>query len=157
MSRKWSTPVAPHPTLKVKPAPLADLFDTMTLYRIHITWASISTSYSAISIEVLGTLLVQLVFFYIPVIFFSALPVLVPRFASQHQLQPKEKAPSLKQVVECFRVVVSNQSIALAFHVGLLVALKMQPSYRMEEKLPSRNEIVFGVMACMLMREVSFE
>lgn len=119
------------------------------------TWALVLKSYSTFSIEIAGTLLIQLLFFYIPVVCFSALSVYAPKFAHRHQLQPRESPPSQNDILKCFRVVASNQTMSLVFHVAMLGLLPHKPGYRFDEKLPSLREMVGNIVTCMLIREVS--
>lgn len=125
----------------------------MDLYRTKLIWTYVIHSYSAQAIEILGTAFIQFTFFYVPVLCYSALSIFAPKFARRHQLQPKEKPISREDAIKCFYVVISNQTLALAFHMSML-GLQGKPNYRIEEKLPSWKEIIPSVVACMLMREV---
>lgn len=120
------------------------------------TWAIVLKSYSIFSIEIAGILLIQLLFFYIPVVCFSALSVYAPKFAHRHQLQPRESPPSQNDILKCFRVVASNQAMSLVFHVAMLGLLPHKPGYRFDEKLPSLREMVGNIVTCMLIREILF-
>ncbi|KAG8720329.1 hypothetical protein FRC08_000557 [Ceratobasidium sp. 394] len=119
-------------------------------------WSNALQSYSNGSIELCGTVGVQLLFFYVPVLAFSALSAFAPKFAYRHQLQPREKPPSREDVLKCFRVVAANQAMATALHVTLLWAAPRGSDYRFDEKLPSLSEVARDIFACVLMREVAF-
>ncbi|EUC64296.1 C-4 methylsterol oxidase [Rhizoctonia solani AG-3 Rhs1AP] len=128
----------------------------MTSLYTQAIWASILNAYSHTSIELWGTLLIQLIFFYTPVICCSALSAVAPDFARRHWLQPKEKPVTLDEAIRCFRMVTFNQTMTFAFHISLLRLLGQRPSYRIEGKLPTWSEIILHIIACMLMREVLF-
>ncbi|KAF8608790.1 sterol desaturase [Ceratobasidium sp. AG-I] len=119
-------------------------------------WTLVLQSYSTSSIEVVGTFLIQLAFFYIPVVCFSALAVYAPKFAHRHQLQPREGPPTRQDILKCLRIVASNQAMTLVFHVALIGVLPHKPGYRFDETLPPLREVLWNIIACMLIREILF-
>jgi hypothetical protein len=121
---------------------------------VQSAWSNVLRSYSTTSVEILGTLLVQLLFFYIPVVAFSTLSAFAPKFSYRHQLQPQEKSPQPEDVLRCFCVVVFNQAMAVTLHMFLLEVIAWKSGYRFDENLPSLYELVGDVVSCMLLREV---
>ncbi|KAG9127500.1 hypothetical protein FRC07_013038 [Ceratobasidium sp. 392] len=129
---------------------------TVTPFEVaQSAWSNALQSYSTRSIELFGTLGIQILFFYVPVLVFGALSTFAPKFAYRHQLQPREKPPRREDVLRCFRVVAKNQAMSTLLHVALLWAVPKESEYRFDEKLPSLQEVAKHVVACMLMREAS--
>lgn len=122
-------------------------------------WIRLLDEYSPQVIEFWGTLLVQLVFFWLPSVFYLALDHVAPNFSQQHKLQPQSKQPSLVEVKECLRVVLRNQALSALIHVFLLSISALtggKPTYNFNVKLPALNQIVLDVFACILLREILF-
>jgi sterol desaturase/sphingolipid hydroxylase (fatty acid hydroxylase superfamily) len=110
-------------------------------------------------IEFWGTLLVQLVFFWFPSIFYLSLDYVAPNFSQRHKLQAQSKQPILAEVKECLRVVLRNQILSAFLHILLLSLSGFaggKTTLRFDAGLPSILQIVFDVLACMILREVLF-
>jgi sterol desaturase/sphingolipid hydroxylase (fatty acid hydroxylase superfamily) len=126
---------------------------------ISTIWRSLLNHYSYAQIEFLGSLIVQLAFFWTPSAIYIALPLLLPDFAARNKIQKQEKQPTPTEIWECFLLVLRNQSFTCALHLALLfihVRFGVPFSYRFDAELPGLGELVRDVVLCVLGREVLF-
>lgn len=131
-----------------------DLLPMITAY-----WTEIVNSYSPQRIEFVGTLLVQVVSFWLPSIVYLCLDVLAPSFSEKHKIQPAPKQPTRRDIVRCFLVVTQNQILSSVLHFGLInVSSKLgsRSAYRVEASLPGAAEFVRDFGISILLREVMF-
>ncbi|KDQ15753.1 hypothetical protein BOTBODRAFT_31639 [Botryobasidium botryosum FD-172 SS1] len=123
------------------------------------TWADITKSYSPSQIDVVGTLAVQLIFFWALSGIYILLDILFPHYSHPHKLQPRLKQPTLPELRECFWMVARNQMLSTLIHVGIYAVLhlfRLPPSLRFDAALPSLAECIREISLSMLMREVFF-
>ncbi|KAJ5793234.1 uncharacterized protein N7503_009212 [Penicillium pulvis] len=122
-------------------------------------WSEIVKNYSPQRIEFLGTLLVQILSFWLPSIFYLCLDAIAPSFSQKHKIQPAPKQPMRRDVLRCFLVVTQNQILSSVLHLGLLFISSQagsQFSYRVEAALPGAAEFVRDFLISILMRETMF-
>lgn len=123
------------------------------------SWAHIVTKYSPQRIEFVGTLLAQVLTFWLPSICYMLLEVVAPSFSQRHKIQPAPRQPSRRDIARCFTVVVQNQIISSILHLTLLSAASyagLKSTYRIETSLPGPVEIIRDVFLSLLMREALF-
>ncbi|CAI7641739.1 unnamed protein product [Penicillium palitans] len=122
-------------------------------------WAHIVANYSPQKIEFVGTLLAQVLTFWLPSICYMLLEVVAPSFSQHHKIQPAPKQPTRREIARCFTVVVQNQIISSILHLTLLSAAShagLNSTYRIETSLPGPVEILRDVFLSLLMREALF-
>ncbi|KAK0714009.1 fatty acid hydroxylase superfamily-domain-containing protein [Lasiosphaeria miniovina] len=123
-------------------------------------WATIVHTYSPLQIEFVGSLLVQLVFFWGPALAYTCLDALSPDFAARHKLQPAPKQPTAAEVRHCAAVVLQNQAQSIAFALALGWAAvqtgNRASQFRITSALPGPGEVAWQVAACVVLREVLF-
>ncbi|KAL5336575.1 fatty acid hydroxylase superfamily-domain-containing protein [Aspergillus crustosus] len=119
-------------------------------------WAHIVSSYSTIQIEFIGTLLVQLIAFWIPSICYLSLDYIFPAFSQAHKIQPAPKQPTQSDIWDCVKVVTRNQLLGSAFHFTLLHLSKGTPTYILTPTLPTFLELCRDFTICLLLREALF-
>ncbi|KAL4873924.1 hypothetical protein BDV12DRAFT_158759 [Aspergillus spectabilis] len=119
-------------------------------------WAHIVSSYSDHQIEFIGTLLVQLLSFWIPSVCYISLDYIFPAFSQNHKIQPAPKQPSKKDIWDCLRVVTRNQLLSSSLHFALILLGHGQPSYRISATLPTFPELIRDFILCLLLREALF-
>jgi sterol desaturase/sphingolipid hydroxylase (fatty acid hydroxylase superfamily) len=74
---------------------------------------------SPLLIELAGTAITQLIYFWLPCGAYLAVPRFFPSFASRHKTQPLAPVPSRAETLHCARVVLQNQ--LLSFSLQTLV------------------------------------
>jgi sterol desaturase/sphingolipid hydroxylase (fatty acid hydroxylase superfamily) len=124
-----------------------------------VSWIRLLNEQSPQVIEFWGTLLVQGVFFWLPSIFYLALDYIAPAFSHRHKLQPQTKQPTLAELKDCLKVVLRNQLLSALIHLLLLSLAFLaggKPTYRFDATLPSPDQIVLDVLACIFLREILF-
>ncbi|KAJ5683693.1 uncharacterized protein N7477_000038 [Penicillium maclennaniae] len=129
------------------------------LPRAAVFWSEVVDSFSPQRIEFVGTLLVQIVAFWLPSIFYILVDMIAPTFSQRHKIQPAPKQPTRQDIVRCFIVVTQNQILSSALHMALLSITSRAGSasaYRVEAALPPAIEIVRDVFISLLLREAMF-
>ncbi|KAF9487151.1 putative C-4 methylsterol oxidase [Pleurotus eryngii] len=121
-------------------------------------WQHLLATHSPASLEISGTLLVQIAAFYIPCGVYAALERLFPAYSESHKIQPAPKQPTRSELWECLRVVLGNQLLSIALQLGSvhLTAGTRHHPLRFDAQLPGIAEIAFQFAACVLLREVLF-
>ena len=123
------------------------------------SWAGIVHTHSPRNIEFFGTLLVQLIFFWLPALAYTSLDFLLPSFSARHKIQPAPKQPTHAEIAHCLLIVLRNQLQNTLTSLGLitLATLTNQPSrFILTSSLPSPASILRDVTICVLLRELSF-
>jgi sterol desaturase/sphingolipid hydroxylase (fatty acid hydroxylase superfamily) len=126
---------------------------------IPVSWKQIINTYSPQTIEFTGTLLLQLLTFWLPAFFYLSLPYILPSFSSRHKLQSPTHQPTASELRDCFKVVLRNQVLSSLFHLlllGLNAATGGRPSYRITATLPSWVEILRDFVSSIVLREIFF-
>ncbi|KAL7787867.1 fatty acid hydroxylase superfamily domain-containing protein [Trichoderma ceciliae] len=122
-------------------------------------WKRIVATYDPYTIDFVGTLVVQIIFWWIPCILFVSLDSIAPSFSERHKIQPAPKQPSSREIIHSVTVCIRNQVIVLALHGALLYASFAKgdpPGIRVDAKLPSLEEFVRDLLVSVLVREVLF-
>lgn len=136
-----------------------DSYAGQLLPKASAFWTDIVTSYSPGRIEFMGTLLVQVLAFWLPSIFYLCLDIIAPAFSQKHKIQPAPKQPTRQDIVRCILVVSQNQILSSALHLTLIYLsghAGKGSSYRVEASLPPATEIVRDVIISLLIRETLF-
>ncbi|KAF3920119.1 hypothetical protein AA313_de0202188 [Arthrobotrys entomopaga] len=122
------------------------------------TWAGIIDLYSPATIEFVGTLIIQLVFFWGPCAVYLSLDTLFPKFSERHKIQPAPKQPTRSEVLHCLKVVIGNQILSTSLHALLIyIGVKTgKESFRVNASIPPVLEIVRDFIFSLLVREVLF-
>ncbi|MCJ1382068.1 hypothetical protein MMC17_005180 [Xylographa soralifera] len=122
-------------------------------------WLRLLSICSPQVLEFWGTLVVQILFFWLPSLLYLSLPTLCPTFSSTHRLQPVTKLPTPSELRDCFRVVLRNQLISAIIHLSLISLSYLtggKPVYDFSPSLPTVTKIFTDIFACLLLREVLF-
>lgn len=124
-------------------------------------WAAIVSSYTAPQIEFYGTLLMQILFFWVPALLYTSIDYFLPNYASRHKLQQPfpQKQPTSSQIRHCFLIVLRNQIQNTL--IGLLMRyssslLNKPSSFRITTTFPSLFEFSRDFLLCWAAREVLF-
>ncbi|KAH6845765.1 fatty acid hydroxylase superfamily-domain-containing protein [Chaetomium sp. MPI-CAGE-AT-0009] len=122
-------------------------------------WTLTVRTYSPRQLEFWGTLAVQVLFFWIPALAFTALDYILPSFSARHKIQPAPKQPTTAEIKHCFLVVFRNQlqSVVLALLMLAVSVARNEPSrFRVTATLPSGPELARDLFICWVMREIMF-
>lgn len=118
-------------------------------------WAALVERHPPGAIEFYGTLLVQLVFFWLPSALYIALDPLLPSFSASHKLQPAPKQPSSSEIRHCFLVTLRNQLLVVAI-TFVPYYLSLPSPLRVSSTLPSLGEFLAHIAASSFLREALF-
>lgn len=122
-------------------------------------WFRVATTYNPHKVEIVGTLVVQIVSFWLVSAFYISLDYLFPSFSARHKIQPAPKQPTGAEIRHCAALVFRNQLISLGLallNTAVAVKAGKQPHFRVSPTLPPLAELVRDVVLCTLMREVLF-
>ncbi|KJZ78589.1 hypothetical protein HIM_01980 [Hirsutella minnesotensis 3608] len=122
-------------------------------------WQRIVKTHDAHTIDVVGGLVVQLVFWWVPCLVFASLDGLAPAFSARHKIQPAPKQPSAADVGRAVAVSLRNQVLVTALHAclayGALTSGRL-PTLRVEPAFPAVAEVLRDAAVCVAAREVLF-
>ncbi|KAJ3520156.1 hypothetical protein NM208_g13832 [Fusarium decemcellulare] len=122
-------------------------------------WAHIVAEYSPLSIDIVGSLAVQVVFWWVPSIIFVSLDWIAPNFAAKHRIQPAPKQPTTAEIYDAIIVSVRNQLLITAIQLSLALAAVSQnkPSpFQITSSLPTAESFITDFLLCVVAREVLF-
>lgn len=122
-------------------------------------WASIVRNYSPHKIEFFGTIIIQVLFYWVPCLCYIWLDSLFPAFSARHKIQPAPKQPTASEIRHCAVIVLRNQVMNVL--LGLLnISISLRAGkpapFRVSPSLPSATEFVTDLALCILMREAMF-
>ncbi|KAJ9145308.1 C-4 methylsterol oxidase [Pleurostoma richardsiae] len=116
-------------------------------------WSQVLQNYNPRTVEFVGTIAVQILFFWLPSVIYICLDHVFPSFSHRHKLQPAPKQPTTAEVRHCATIVFRNQLIS----VGLALLGHMGPShFRVTSTPPSAAEFLRDIVLCTTMRESLF-
>lgn len=118
-------------------------------------WAQIVHTYPHKNIDFFGSVLVQLLFFWLPSLVYLSLDPLFPSFSARHKIQPAPRQPTKAQIKDCLYVALRNQAITLIIGGILSFAGKKSP-FRITPTVPTAIEVIRDVALCSIFREVLF-
>jgi sterol desaturase/sphingolipid hydroxylase (fatty acid hydroxylase superfamily) len=113
---------------------------------------------SPLLIELGGTALTQIVYFWLPSGVYLAIPQIFPDFASRHKTQPLAPMPSRAEILHCARVVLQNQLLGLSLQTVVHVvctAFVGVPPYPMSPA-PSPLKVMRDIALCIPICELLF-
>jgi sterol desaturase/sphingolipid hydroxylase (fatty acid hydroxylase superfamily) len=132
---------------------------TPTMDAVTDTWRRVVVAYNPHAIDVVGTLLVQIVFWWLPCVVYVSLDALWPSFSERHKIQPAPRQPSAAEVRHCAAVSLRNQVLIVGLQAALAAAAALRgdpPLLRVAAKLPSVAEFARDIVVSVLAREVLF-
>ncbi|GIJ99450.1 hypothetical protein Aspvir_001582 [Aspergillus viridinutans] len=120
-------------------------------------WKEIVASYLPQTIEFAGTVLIQVISFWLPSLCYISLDALFPSFSQRHKLQPAPRQPSRRDIWQCFVVVVQNSVLSMGLHLFQIFVLKRGTSaFRIQASLPPLTEFLRDFILSILLREALF-
>lgn len=119
-------------------------------------WLRLLDQYSPITIEFVGTSIIQLIFFWTVSAIYVALPYILPKFSAKHKLQKLEKQPTPSEVRDCLAIVSRNQIITSILHAVMIILGGGQPVYRFDAILPGVAEILRDAVLAALLHDVLY-
>jgi sterol desaturase/sphingolipid hydroxylase (fatty acid hydroxylase superfamily) len=135
------------------------MISAVGMLSVSDAWRQIATNHSHVEIELGGTIIVQLLTFYLPCCIYMSLPYVAPKFSMRHKLQQAEKQPTADQIWDAVWVVLRNNAIAIVIQTALIYqAAKVgRPSLLdMSLELPSLPIILRDLFISLIVREALF-
>jgi sterol desaturase/sphingolipid hydroxylase (fatty acid hydroxylase superfamily) len=125
---------------------------------IQTLWFDILGSTSTFKIELLGTLAIQLLAFWLPSLLLLGIDHFSPSFSSRHKIQSRP-TPTPVQIWHCIDVVVLNQLLMATAKILELWSLHLLGSsslYRFNHTIPGISELLRDLTLCILGCELLF-
>lgn len=129
----------------------------------HSSWTPTPTppffspAVQVVAVDVGGTFVAQILFFWLPCAIYMSLPTLFPEFSRRHKLQTEERQPTKEELRECLRGVLVNQSISTAIHlVASIASVRANRPLNVNWVLPGVLEVVVHIGLAMVMRDVIY-
>jgi len=122
-------------------------------------WRRLVLTHEPHMIDVVGSLIIQVIFWWIPSAILVSLDALVPEFAARHKIQPAPKQPSAAQVWHAVVISLRNQMIVIAVQAILIILSLSQnrPSpFNISPSFPSATEFARDLILCIIGREILF-
>ena len=122
-------------------------------------WSGIVDLYNPYAIDFLGTIIVQLAFWWLPCCVFVSLDSIAPKFASRHKLQATAKQPTSSEIRHSILISSLNQILITVLHGGLLLAaqwLDITSMVRIDANIPAIHEFCGHFVLCCVFREAFF-
>ncbi|KAI5459462.1 fatty acid hydroxylase [Mariannaea sp. PMI_226] len=122
-------------------------------------WTRIVLNYNPHAIDIVGSLIVQIIFWWIPSTIYVSLDMIAPSFAQRHKIQPAPKQPTPAQVWQSVVLAIRNQALSLALQIALsLLAISQgkPPVFEVSASFPSATTFVRDFALCVIGREILF-
>lgn len=122
-------------------------------------WEHLVATHHHYYIDFIGGLVVQVIFWWLPCIFFVSLDYIAPAFSERHKIQPAPKQPTAGEILRSVAVSVRNQVLVMALHIGLMYSSHTagrEPRIRVHAALPPAAEVARDILISILAREVMF-
>lgn len=134
-------------------------WSTLNLLFFYITWSTLLMTQSPLKIEVLGTLAVRLLFFWLPSLISLLFDILLPSISEGWKIQGAGALPDKRR----WKVAVwAMANMAISTGVQALVELFLvdviawKSALKVKSTLPMPGEMAWDLMRAFLLREVSF-
>ncbi|QPC69190.1 hypothetical protein HYE67_011421 [Fusarium culmorum] len=121
-------------------------------------WAQAVTQYDPFTVEVIGSLAIQVLFWWIPSAGFVLLDRLAPSFAAKHKIQPAPKQPTSCEIFDAVIISLRNQFIIMGLQVtpAVLSTSTRSSAFQITPSLPSAKDFIFHFSICLIAREILF-
>ncbi|KAH8714750.1 fatty acid hydroxylase [Ilyonectria robusta] len=122
-------------------------------------WGELVEKYNHTLIEIIGTLTIQVLFWWIPSAIYVSLDFIAPSFAERHKIQPSEKQPTAAVVGHAVAISLRNQLLIIAIQISLaiLAVLSDTPSrFQITTTLPTATSFIYDISICIVSREILF-
>ncbi|OAA79254.1 Fatty acid hydroxylase [Akanthomyces lecanii RCEF 1005] len=122
-------------------------------------WKQTVATYNPHVIDIVGSQLVQLIFWWLPSLLYICLDTLAPSFSAAHKIQPAPKQPTQGDMLHAGAVALRNQALILALQVaGAVLASRagQPPALRVTGDFPPPAEAARDLLVSALAREALF-
>ncbi|KAM0493407.1 hypothetical protein ACHAP8_009234 [Fusarium lateritium] len=119
-------------------------------------WDQVVTQYDPFTVEVIGSLAIQILFWWIPCASFVFLDRLAPSFAAKHKIQPAPKQPTSSDIFDAVVISIRNQLIVIGLQVVPAILSTRPSAFQITASLPSTKDSIYDFTICLIAREVLF-
>ena len=122
-------------------------------------WGKVVADYNPHTIDIVGTFIVQVLFWWIPSAVFVSLDAFWPSFAAKHKIQPLQKQPTSSDIRHAIAISIRNQLLVLAIQAALTFTSisQQKPSpFLITPTFPTAKSFVRDFTICLIAREILF-
>lgn len=128
---------------------------TLRMPSVPMSWERLCQDYPAWQVELVITVMVQLVGFWLPATIYHLIDVYFLKFSRAHKHQPDPKRqPTRVQVVHCIRYAFFVTLGDVALQIGFGYLTDFRPVFVVSPSLPSTTEIVRHFVFANIAREI---
>ncbi|CAF3619693.1 C-4 sterol methyl oxidase [Fusarium graminearum] len=119
-------------------------------------WAQVVTQYGTFKVEIIGSLAIQVLFWWVPSAGFVLLDRLAPSFAAKHKIQPAPKQPTSSEIFDAVLISFRNQLIITGLQVTPAILSTRSSAFQITPSLPSTKDFILHFLICLIAREILF-
>ncbi|KAH8151810.1 uncharacterized protein LAJ45_03801 [Morchella importuna] len=131
---------------------------SLNLLFFYLTWSTLLLSQAPLKIEVLGTLAVRLIFFWIPSLLFLLFDTLLPSLSQDFKIRGAAALPnprkSWKVVAWAMFNMLLGAGIQAAVETFLIDGIHWKSALRVSNALPMPGGVALDLLKAFLLREV---
>ncbi|KAJ5383225.1 sterol desaturase [Penicillium concentricum] len=125
--------------------------------QLQSVWTHIITTHKPGTIEIMGSILSQIVGFILPATIYMLIDTLFPKFSQRHKIQGARRQPTRQQIQHCIKVSLFNHIWIVALQYIILYLRGFDhPILNMDPIVPSLKIFIVDFVFGLLAREVSF-
>lgn len=134
---------------------------SLNLLFFYLTWSTLILSQAPLKIEVLGTLAIRLIFFWVPSLLFLLFDTLLPSLSQDFKIRGAAALPnprkSWKIVAWAMFNMLLGVGIQAAVETFLIDGIHWKSALRVSNALPMPGLVALDLFRAFLLREVSIE
>lgn len=134
-------------------------WSTLNLLFFYITWSTLLMTQSPLKIEVLGTLAIRLLFFWVPSLISLFFDSLLPSLSKERKIQGARALPGNRMWKVAGWAMVNmliGTGIQALVELFLVKVIFWKSALKVASTLPLPGEMAWGLFRGFLLREVSF-
>lgn len=125
--------------------------------RLQSIWTDIIATHKPGTIELMGSILSQVVGFILPATIYILIGTLFPTFSQRHKIQSAGRQPTRQQIQHCIKVSLFNHVWIMALQFSLLYLWGFDHAIlNMDPIVPPLGTFVVDFVFGLLAREISF-
>ncbi|KAI5793260.1 hypothetical protein EDC01DRAFT_655719 [Geopyxis carbonaria] len=126
----------------------------MVFQTLETLWLHICSTYTPVQIELYGSIVIQILTFWLPSTAFILFSSIFPGLSSRLKLQPHTRQPTGPEILNAARTAFSNFVLTTVIYG---VVLNIQPSpFRFPTALPSLHELTGTFLIALPSRDIIF-
>ncbi|RPB00718.1 hypothetical protein L873DRAFT_1804821 [Choiromyces venosus 120613-1] len=131
---------------------------SLNLLVLYLAWTSLLLTHSPLRIELFGTIITRVIFFWIPALFLSALDILLPSISAEWKIRTGGTLRFDVRAGEMFAVAMGNMILSVGLQGGmewiLTEVMGRKSMLRVSGRVPLPWELVWDLVRGVVLREI---